>query len=151
MITHAQMYWLVKLDDIRGFVDGIFGLPILAIVAGVLGGVTFTIMYMFAGNGSYEMFSGKTDEQFEDIRQTLWKWRGKCVALILAGVGAAVVLSVTYHLIPTTKQMAAVLVVPGVVNNEKVQTVGNKLYDLAVEWMEELRPAKPEPAKERKQ
>jgi hypothetical protein len=38
--------------------------------------------------------------------------------------------------------MAAILIIPRVANSEKVQTVGNHLYDLACEWMEELRPAK---------
>lgn len=45
--------------------------------------------------------------------------------------------------IPSTKQMAAIIVVPKIVNNEKVQVAGGKLYDLAVEWMDELRPKKP--------
>lgn len=44
--------------------------------------------------------------------------------------------------IPSTKQMAAIIVVPKIVNSEKVQTIGNKIYDLAVEWMEELKPTK---------
>jgi hypothetical protein len=30
--------------------------------------------------------------------------------------------------------------VPKIVNSEKLQTAGNKLYELAVEWMDELRP-----------
>ena len=42
--------------------------------------------------------------------------------------------------IPSTKQMAAILVVPKIANSEKVQMVGNRLYELAVEWMDELRP-----------
>ena len=41
---------------------------------------------------------------------------------------------------PSTKQIAAILVVPKIVNSEKFQTAGNRLYDLAVEWMDELRP-----------
>lgn len=41
---------------------------------------------------------------------------------------------------PSTKQMAAILVIPKIANGEKVQTVGNKIYELAVEWMDELRP-----------
>lgn len=44
--------------------------------------------------------------------------------------------------LPTTKQMAAIMIVPKIVNSEKVQTVGNKIYDLAVEWMKELEPNK---------
>jgi len=42
--------------------------------------------------------------------------------------------------VPTTKQAAAIIIVPKIVNNEKVQMVGNQLYDLAVDWMRELRP-----------
>ena len=46
--------------------------------------------------------------------------------------------------IPTTKQMATIIIIPRIANSEKVQTVGNRLYDLAVEWMDELRPVKEE-------
>lgn len=49
--------------------------------------------------------------------------------------------------IPSTKSMAAILIVPKIANNEKVQTIGNKVYDLAVEWMNELKPSKKEGAK----
>lgn len=41
---------------------------------------------------------------------------------------------------PSTKQMAAILIIPRIANSEKVQQAGNKLYDLAVEWMDELKP-----------
>ena len=50
--------------------------------------------------------------------------------------------------LPTTKQMAAITIVPKIVNNEKVQTMGNKIYDLAVEWMDELKPKKKSKVKE---
>ena len=53
----------------------------------------------------------------------------------------AVVLLLVNCLLPTTREMAAIIIVPRIANSEKVQTVGNQLYDLAVEWMEELRPA----------
>lgn len=55
--------------------------------------------------------------------------------LVLSLTGAA--------LTPTTRQMAAIVIIPKVVNSEKVQTAGNKLYELAVEWMEALRPKRP--------
>lgn len=44
--------------------------------------------------------------------------------------------------IPSTKEMAAIIVLPKIVNNEKVQDAGNKLFDLAVEWLEDLKPGK---------
>lgn len=55
---------------------------------------------------------------------------------------AAIVLLLVNCMLPTTKDMAAILILPRIANSEKVQTVGNHLYDLAVEWMEDLRPAK---------
>ena len=59
------------------------------------------------------------------------------IAKKLLVVAAVSLLCVTF--IPTTKQMAAIMIVPKIANSEKVQTIGNKVYDLAVEWMEELK------------
>lgn len=47
-----------------------------------------------------------------------------------------------FSLMPTTKEFAAMYVVPAIVNNDKLQTVGNRFYDLALEWMDELTPHK---------
>ena len=55
---------------------------------------------------------------------------------------AAVAFALVAAFVPTTRQMAAIVMVPKIANNEKVQAAGNKLYDLAVEWMDELRPRK---------
>lgn len=62
---------------------------------------------------------------------------------VVFGVASALMLAISVYT-PTTKQMAAILVVPKIANSEKVQTVGNHLYELATEWMEELRPPKKE-------
>lgn len=55
---------------------------------------------------------------------------------------AAVAFALVAAFVPTTRQMAAIVMVPKIANNEKVQADGNKLYDLAMEWMDELRPRK---------
>lgn len=57
---------------------------------------------------------------------------------LTAGMLFLSIAAVTF--VPTTRQAAAIMIVPKLANSEKVQTVGNHLYDLAVEWMEELRP-----------
>lgn len=63
-------------------------------------------------------------------------WLPKCtIALTILSFLAAT-------FIPSTKQMAAIIIVPAIVNNEKVQTVGNKVYDLAVEWLDDWMPKK---------
>lgn len=45
-------------------------------------------------------------------------------------------------LTPTTKEMAAILVLPKIINNQKVQQLPDKVLDLANEWIEELSPKK---------
>ena len=43
--------------------------------------------------------------------------------------------------VPSTKEMAAIIIIPKVANSEKIENIGNGLYNLALEWMEELRPS----------
>lgn len=64
------------------------------------------------------------------------KWTPSAIALV------AVAFALVAAFVPTTRQMAAIVMVPKIADNEKVQAAGNKLYDLAVEWMDELRPRK---------
>ena len=44
--------------------------------------------------------------------------------------------------IPNTKQAAAMIVLPAIVNSEAVQQIPGELTTLAREWLQELRPAK---------
>lgn len=129
MITPIQMYWLVKLDDMRGVINGIMWLPIsVAIIIGIL-----AIAALLAS----------IDDPMEKKKELLdgvWKSGIWCASLIVV----AVVVHIAVAFVPSTKQMAAIIVVPKIANSEKVQTVGNQLYDLAVEWMNELKPKKGE-------
>lgn len=43
-------------------------------------------------------------------------------------------------LCPDTKQMAAIIIVPKIINDERVQNVPDKILELGLEWLEELRP-----------
>lgn len=49
--------------------------------------------------------------------------------------------------IPSSKTAAAMYVVPAIANNEKIQSLGSEIYDLAVEWMKELKPKKEKESK----
>ena len=96
----------------------------------------------FTGNRSRETFDHRSDEELEAIHTRLrriswWSAAFGCVASTVA-----VACPVLEALIPTTREAAAIVMVPAIANNEKVQTVGNKLYDLAAEWLDELRPKK---------
>jgi hypothetical protein len=43
-------------------------------------------------------------------------------------------------LVPTTKEMAAILILPKIANNETVQDLGMDLVDLSKAWLKELHP-----------
>ena len=53
-----------------------------------------------------------------------------------------IVLAFIGTLIPSTKQMAAILILPSVINNEQIQEMPAKLLELGNEWIEELKPKK---------
>lgn len=111
-ITLTQMYWLVMLDSIN------LGSAIMCIIIAM---VFACLIIAYAEGYEYPV-----------------------IVKILMPI--LVVLFITLFsvcvFIPSTKQMAAIIVVPKIANSEKVQTIGNKVYDLAVEWMGELKPKK---------
>jgi hypothetical protein len=130
MITATQMYWITRLD---GIVTLLILLASFLCVVGVI---------MFV-NGCGECSAVKerswdTDESIAARREAGRKLCKASFATFPAGIFFYICLV----MVPSTKQMAAILVVPHIANSEKVQQVGNKLYDLAVEWMEELKPGK---------
>lgn len=118
-ITTSTIYWLTRLDYIQGFF-------IAATI--ILGLASFAVLIM------YIVF--KMESVSFDSAQMI---PGKLV------VGAFGLTSVTVAcslFIPTTKEAAAMIVVPRLVNSETVRGLGSDLVDLAHAWVEELRPGK---------
>lgn len=119
LITTAQMYWLTRLTPIGNFLEGFACLSfVVAIILLAVG----TFIYV---------------EAEENLGKRVLK-----ICPFVAVVGVALVIA--RCLLPTTREMAAIIVIPKVANNEKVKDVGNSIYDLAVAWMQELRPNKEE-------
>ena len=122
IITTAQMYWLTRLTPLGHGV---------AFIIFILAALTFGLLI----SGLLMQDPCEFRDETHGIGRKLVK-ASSFVAVL------AVILLIANCLLPTTKDMAAILIIPRVANSEKVQTVGNHLYDLACEWMEELRPAK---------
>lgn len=118
-ITSASVYWITRLDSLKDVVS------ILSIISaiGVFFGVLFGPMILDCCNG--ETMNPKV----------FWKW---VKVLGCIGLGSALV----YAISPTSKEAAAIYLIPKIANNEKVQAIPSKLLTLADEWMEELRPKK---------
>ena len=116
MITPTQMYWLTRLSNIQCL--------LMLVLVGLL----------FTGVAAIIAF-GVNHGLDDDFCLSAKRFAFRCFTL-------ATMIGAISALLPTTKEMAAILVVPRIVNSEKIQTAGNKLYDLAVEWMDELKPRK---------
>lgn len=115
IITPWQMYWITRLDDIAQFF----------LVSGL--GLIMA--------GTFFFFGWKThfgEQSFDAERSNL------PIAFPILGFFLLMASTMT----PSTKDMAAILIVPRIVNNEKVQEIPSKVLDLATEWLEELKPNK---------
>lgn len=130
MITTMQMYWLTRLDGMCAILCISNVLFLAALIALLLKGLALVF--------KTKQHSWEIDEEVKRARKhgVRLLWWAKIS-------GAGFVVSVLLNaLTPDTRQMAAIIIVPKIANSEKVQEAGNKLYDLAVEWMESLKPEK---------
>lgn len=111
-----QMYLLTRMDAISDAGNAI----------SILSSICLILFFIFGGICVAEKDMEKT---------TYHGWLKVIMAIFLCSLPITL-------LCPTSKQMAAILVVPKIVNNAKVQEVPDKLMTLATEWLEELRPNK---------
>lgn len=118
-VTTSTIYWLTRLDYIQGFF-------IAATI--ILGLASFAVLIMYIVN--------KMDSVSFGSAQAI---PGKLVA---GAFGLTLVPVACSLFIPTTKEAAAMIVVPRLVNSETVRGLGSDLVDLAHAWMVELRPGK---------
>lgn len=125
MITPFQVYLLTRLDAIC-FVAEL--LVAFSLISGIL--YAFSLIA-----GIIEGIEGENDPIWIVIKQITKPLRNTFFILTSLAI-------VTKCFIPSTKEMAAVIIIPKVANSEKIQGLNTKIYDLAVEWMEELRPQK---------
>ena len=126
MITPSAIYWITRFDDIRS------GLGTTAFVA-----VALAVLTVVGFLSALEDVSRDNEMKFIKVFFAV-----AAAFMLLAGVLMGV-----RTFVPTTRDAAAMAVLPALANSEKVQTVGNAVYDLAVEWLEELKPVKKEERK----
>lgn len=115
MITSWQMYWLTRLDSLIGA-----SLPFMIL------GVLFSVAWVVVKAINIQEQDGAVDKFL-----SFSKWF--VFPILLIGL-------IGQTLIPSTKDMAAILVAPKILNNSEVQKLPDNILKLANEWMEELRP-----------
>ena len=120
MITNMEMYWLLKLDDILNISTIVFIISLFVFIGCFVG----TIVYKC---NKYSDYAYKTFKTVRNVSFWFVLFFGSIMTFL-----------------PTTKQMAAIYVIPALVNNEKVQNIGsktlvvsNQLLDLAKEYLQD--------------
>ena len=116
-ITPTFIYWITRLNGINIFLGTIMTLAAIAVFIFLIG-----------------MIVTKVDHDVEEY--------GIFKKYLLTSIYIFIPITILFILTPTTKEACAIYVVPKIVNNEKVQNIGQEFYDLALDWMKELHPKK---------
>lgn len=119
-MTSWQIYWLTRLDGITQIFGIVFSVALLVWI--IMGG--FIIASYLSG----------PDENTKFVKTIAWK---AFFVLLASSVGLFV---------PTSKEMAAILIIPKITNavasNEKLTSLPDKVLDLANAWIADLGPEK---------
>lgn len=138
-MSPMELYLLIKLDAIillaKWFMTPAFVLAILALLTWL---VLWIVPHSYASGNEYgpppsENEVNKCKEQCKGLRRPVFKvlWLAMLIWLPFRLVAS---------LLPSTKEMAIIYVVPKVINNETVSQIPSKLLHLSSEWIDELRP-----------
>ena len=105
------LYWISRLDGLCGFLE----------VATVLSGLSFIAVALIVCALHFI-----DNDPITKARA----WAAACLCVLFMSISTAKVL------VPTTKEAAAILAIPIVLNNEQMQDETKELYELAKSWLE---------------
>ena len=118
-ITPETLYWISRLDGFNAL-----GLA-FALIGGIAGGITGLFFLLNKYNSDFGC---------NEI-PILKKLSLSFLSMLILGISILL-------FVPTTKEMAGIVVIPKIYNSEKVQTIGTELYNLAIDWMKEIHKSK---------
>ena len=122
VITESTMYWITRLDYIHDF------LLIFGGVGFVISLIVTTILVLIGEDSCIKYAEAKT--YYKRAKQFVLL----SIFFLLLIVGGLFT--------PTTKECAAIKLVPIIVNDESVQQLPEKVVELANDWIDELKPEK---------
>ena len=121
------IYWITRCDGIREILAGV-GAVGLVLVGGMV--IATFVRGLSDDDASTEA------RNFRAAYPRLMKIL--CVAVMVCGVAV-----IAKALVPTTKEMCAIIVLPALAQNKDAQEIGREVVDLAKDWLRELRPETP--------
>jgi len=135
------LYLLIKLDAIillaKWFMVPSFALAILALLTWI---VLWIIPHSYATGDEYEFGNTPSDDKIKDCKAMCGGLRRPVFKVLLLAMLIWLPFRLIASLLPSTREMAIIYVVPKVTNNQSVQQLPDKLLRLSSEWLEELRP-----------
>lgn len=120
-MTEMQMYWLITLDSISS------SLITITVILGFISVIIFICWFMC------------DPKAYNDTEKLVYVRSKKIVKWIIP---IFIIFLLTSTFTPNTKQMAAVKVVPKIINGIEKSKIPEQLNDLAKEWIKELTPKK---------
>lgn len=130
-MTETMIYWITRLDGIRGFC---FGIQAIA--------VFFTILGIVAAIAAACIRVGAEEEGSDDDARIA---SGICKIACKVWIPAfciAIACSLVRTFTPTTKEMVAIKVIPQITsvdNVEKIKDVSKDMLDVTAGWLKDMR------------
>jgi hypothetical protein len=133
-MSPMELYLLIKLDAIillaRWFMTPAFAIAMLSLL------VWLFLWVMPYGGNEFE----ETQDEVEKLKKQCKRLRQPVFKIFILSMLIWLPFRLIVSLLPSTKEMAIIYVVPKVVNSDAVAQIPGKLLSLSSEWLDELRP-----------
>lgn len=129
VITGMQLWFLFSLDSIKSFLSSAGFFTFFTCVSIIITAVLFVVKLISRGCDD-----DKTAEKVYETTSELFPKFLKASIFLAAFTSFT---SFVGFVLPTTKQMAAIIVIPKIVNNEKIQEIPPKLIQLGSTYLED--------------
>ena len=130
-MTESMIYWITRLDGIRGLC---FGIQTFAVLFAILGIIAAIVALCISVTAEEE---GSDDDA--RIASSICKFACK---VWIPAFCIAMVCSLARTFTPTTKEMIAIKVIPqmaSVDNVEKIKDISKDMLDVTAEWFKDIR------------
>ena len=130
-MTESMIYWITRLDGIRGLC---FGIQTFAVLFAILGIIAAIVALCISVTAEEE---GSDDDA--RIASSICKFACK---VWIPAFCIAMVCSLARTFTPTTKEMIAIKVIPRITsvdNVEKIKDISKDMLDVTAEWLKDMR------------
>ena len=126
MISESCIYWITRLDNI---------LSALEVIECLCAVVLLAFFLLWGAADITRVFTEKESEDYQKVNE-IRQYSAKRLLPLTIAFALMVTMSI---LIPTSKELAAMYVIPNVANNERIQNFSSEIVTIAEDWLKELK------------